>query len=97
MSYVCVYQDSCCSHLGVIEELSQQWTVQRQGSHGFSSVACDMAIEQTLNRDSKTSGGKVLKASCLVFLLTCSAAQSAKIVCYLLYLILNVKALQLYG
>ena len=92
---MCVYRDSCCSHLGVVEELSQQWTVQRQGSHGFSSVACDMAIEQTLNKDSKTSGGKILKASGLVFLI-CSAAQSAKIVCYLLYLILNVKALQLY-
>ena len=92
---MCVYRDSCCSHLGVVEEVSQQWTVQRQGSHGFSSVACDMAIEQTLSGDSKTSGGKILKASCLVFLI-CSAAQSAKIVCYLLFLILNVKALQLY-
>ena len=42
---------------GVVEDLSQQWTVQRQSNHGFSSVACDMAIEQTINRDSKTKGG----------------------------------------
>ena len=33
-------------------------TVQRQQNHGFSSVACDMTIEQTLNRGSKTKGGK---------------------------------------
>ena len=51
-----------CSILGLIEELSKQWTVQRQSNHGFSSVACDMAIEQTLNKDSKTSGGKILQA-----------------------------------
>ena len=42
---------------GAVEDLSQQWTVQRQSNHGFSSVACDMAIEQTINRDSKTKGG----------------------------------------
>ena len=35
-----------------------QWTVQCQQNHGFLSVACDMTIEQTLNRDSKTKGGK---------------------------------------
>lgn len=41
------------------QELSQkgQWTVQRQDQHAFSSIACDQAIEQTANRDSKTSGG----------------------------------------
>ena len=32
------------------------WTVQQSGA-GFSSIACDQAIEQTLNRDSKTPGG----------------------------------------
>ena len=26
-------------------------------SHGFSGFACDMTIEQTVNRDSKTRGG----------------------------------------
>ncbi|XP_061913285.1 uncharacterized protein LOC133656293 isoform X2 [Entelurus aequoreus] len=34
-----------------------QWTVQRQSAHGFASIACDQAIEQTCNRDSKTKGG----------------------------------------
>jgi hypothetical protein len=43
--------------LGLLEDLHDQWTVQRQQNHGFSSVACDMTIEQTLNRDSKTRGG----------------------------------------
>ena len=33
------------------------WTVQRQSTYGFSSVAADQAIEQTLNRHSKASGG----------------------------------------
>lgn len=31
--------------------------VQRQSVHGFASIACDQAIEQTCNRDSKTKGG----------------------------------------
>ena len=33
------------------------WTVQRTDQHGFSSLACDQAIEQTVNRDAKTKGG----------------------------------------
>jgi len=33
--------------------------VQRNKNSGFSSIACDQTIEQTLNRDSKTSGGMV--------------------------------------
>ncbi|XP_038063921.1 uncharacterized protein LOC119734467 [Patiria miniata] len=33
------------------------FAVQRQDVHGFSRVACDMTIEQTANRDSKTRGG----------------------------------------
>ena len=33
------------------------WTVQHQSNHPFSSTAADQAIEQTVNRDSKTSGG----------------------------------------
>ena len=33
------------------------WTVQRTGVESFSSVSADQAIEQTINRDSKTSGG----------------------------------------
>ena len=39
---------------GLYEELATNWTVQRQDQYGFSSVACDMTIEQTLNRYSKT-------------------------------------------
>lgn len=37
--------------------LDGDFVVQRQDRYGFSSVACDMAIEQTVNRDSKTKGG----------------------------------------
>jgi hypothetical protein len=44
--------------LALLRDLRDRWTVQRQQNHGFSSVACDMTIEQTLNRDSKTKGGK---------------------------------------
>lgn len=33
------------------------WTVQRQDHYAFSSIACDQAIEQTINRESKTKGG----------------------------------------
>ena len=32
-----------------------QWTVQRTGGE-FTSIACDQAIEQTVNRDAKTPG-----------------------------------------
>ena len=34
-----------------------RWTVQRQQQHSFASIACDQAIEQTVNRDTKTTGG----------------------------------------
>ncbi|XP_056105946.1 uncharacterized protein LOC130084505 [Rhinichthys klamathensis goyatoka] len=44
---------SCHSELSV----KGQSTVQRQSVHGFASIACDQAIEQTCNRDSKTKGG----------------------------------------
>ena len=37
--------------------VTEQWTVQRQYRHPFSSISCDQAIEQMCNRDSKTSGG----------------------------------------
>ena len=36
-----------------------QWTVQRQDNNLFASIACDQAIEQTCNRDSKTKGGVI--------------------------------------
>ena len=34
----------------VAASIAQNWTVQRQDQYGFSSVACDQTIEQTLNR-----------------------------------------------
>ena len=43
---------SCHSEISV----KGQWTVQRQSVHGFASIACDQAIEQTCNRDAKTKG-----------------------------------------
>lgn len=45
------------SFLGSAEQLEKNWTVQRQTSYGFSSIACDQVIEQTANRDAKTAGG----------------------------------------
>ena len=33
------------------------FVVQRQDRYGFAQIACDMAIEQTCNCDSKTKGG----------------------------------------
>ena len=48
-----VTHPSCHNDLSV----KGQWTLQRQSVHGFASIACDQAIEQTCNRDSKTKGG----------------------------------------
>ncbi|KAJ8048632.1 hypothetical protein HOLleu_01021 [Holothuria leucospilota] len=46
------------AHLEIYLELGRgNFTVQRQDNHGFSSLACDMAIEKTANRDSKSRGG----------------------------------------
>lgn len=47
------------SHPAIFQEMTQQgaWTVQRQTNSSFSSIACDQAIEETLNRDCKTPGG----------------------------------------
>ncbi|XP_071812536.1 uncharacterized protein [Apostichopus japonicus] len=39
------------------ELVKGHFAVQRQDTHGFAGVACDMTIEQTANRDSKTRGG----------------------------------------
>ena len=33
--------------------------MKRQQNYGFSAIACDQVIEQTLNRDSKLKGGVV--------------------------------------
>ena len=47
------------SHPWVYENMmtSGNWTVQRSGKALFTSIAADQAIEQTVNRQSKTSGG----------------------------------------
>ena len=46
------------THPYIYEELMKgHFGVQRQDSHGFAQVACDMSIEQTVNRDTKTRGG----------------------------------------
>ena len=37
--------------------LAGDFVVQRQDRYGFAQIACDIAIEQTCNRDSKTKGG----------------------------------------
>jgi len=39
--------------------MNGDFVVQRQERCGFSQVACDMTIEQTCNRDTKTKGGMV--------------------------------------
>lgn len=44
---------------GALEDVKKNWTVQRQDRYGFSSIPCDMTIEQTANRDCKTKGGIV--------------------------------------
>lgn len=47
------------THPALYEDMCQSgsWTVQRIEQEPFSSIAGDQAIEQTVNRDSKTSGG----------------------------------------
>lgn len=47
------------THPRCYDEVSKrgEWIVQRQDRHPFASIACDQAIEQTCNRDSKTRGG----------------------------------------
>ena len=45
--------------VGIREDISRNFAVQRQSNHGFSAVACDQTIEQTANRDSKTKGGLI--------------------------------------
>ena len=43
-------------YTGILSEISCNFAVQRQNNYGFSAVACDQTIEQTVNRDSKTKG-----------------------------------------
>ena len=37
--------------------MADDFVVQRQDRYEFAQIACDMAIEQTCNCDSKTKGG----------------------------------------
>ena len=58
--YIAEMKSLPSTHPAVHSELnsaSGEFVAQRQGKHGFSQVACDMAIKQTINRDSKTKGG----------------------------------------
>ncbi len=46
------------THPDVYERfLAGEFCVQRQEAHGFAQVECDITIEQTFNRESKTKGG----------------------------------------
>ncbi|KAJ8023132.1 hypothetical protein HOLleu_38227 [Holothuria leucospilota] len=46
------------THPSAYEALvSGEFAVQRNDSYGFAQVECDLCIEQTCNRDSKTKGG----------------------------------------
>lgn len=46
------------SHPFVYEHFQKGYfSVQRQDSYGFAGIPCDMTIEQTVNKDSKTRGG----------------------------------------
>lgn len=47
------------THPWMRDQLRQvgSWTVQHQSGNPFASVAADQAIEQTVNRDVKRSGG----------------------------------------
>eukprot|EP00794_Sanderia_malayensis_P001845 gene1845-2078_t len=45
------------THPDALPGIKANWTCQRQGRYGFSSIACDQVMEQTFNRDSKTKGG----------------------------------------
>ena len=51
------YYNGSFSIIGILPKLSSNFAIQRQNDHGFSAVACDQTIEQTVNRDSKTKGG----------------------------------------
>ena len=57
--YLFIWYTSFSIDLGAAENLKKHWTVQRQGRYGFSAIACDQAIEQTANKDSKTKAGLV--------------------------------------
>lgn len=48
------------SHPAVFDYLSGgEFAVQLQESHPFSQIACDLVIEVTINRDTKTKGGLI--------------------------------------
>ena len=60
--YLSAYYLEMCdlpqTHPAVYQQfLNGEFCVQRQQEHGFSEVECDITIEQTCNRDSKTKGG----------------------------------------
>ena len=57
-AYYVEMRDLSKTHPDVHEHfLAGEFCVQRQEEHGFAQVECDITIEQTFNRDSKTKGG----------------------------------------
>lgn len=59
-AYILEMEELSTTHPEIHEAFSHgKFAVQRQSNYGFSQVACDMTIEQTMNRDSKTKGGMV--------------------------------------
>jgi len=45
------------THPGALKDIINNWTCQRQDRYRFSAIAADQTMEQTFNRNSKTSGG----------------------------------------
>ena len=57
-AYISEMDSLSITHLAISDSfLAGDFVVQRQDRYGFAQIACDMAIEQTCNRDSKTKGG----------------------------------------
>lgn len=57
-AYIAEMSNLPATHPTIHESFSRgEFVAQRQSDHAFSQIACDMVIEQTINRDSKTKGG----------------------------------------
>src|SRR6218665_312522 len=57
-AYIAEMESLPGTHQSINEAFQKgDFVVQRQDQYGFSLIACDQLIEQTLNKDSKTKGG----------------------------------------
>ena len=57
-AYIAEMENIHETHQSINEAFQKvDFVVQRQDQYGFSLIACDQLIEQTLNKDSKTKGG----------------------------------------